>query len=279
VPIAFVSGLTGQFYRQFALTIAISTVISAINSLTLSPALAALLLRPHDAPKDWLTRAMDRVLGGFFRWFDRTFKASAIKYQRTVARVLDHKVIALVVYVVLIGFTWFAFQRVPQGFVPSQDKQYLVGFAQLPDGASLDRTEDVIRRMSEIAMKTPGVKDALGFPGLSIAGFTNAPNAGIVFFGLDEFENRKSRQLSGGAIAGEINQRLSSIEDAFIAVFPPPPVNGLGTIGGFKLQIEDRGGLGDQALYDAMKAMEAKAWQTPALAGVFSSFQINVPQL
>jgi len=279
VPIAFVSGLTGQFYRQFALTIAISTVISAFNSLTLSPALAALLLKPHDAPKDWLTRVMDRVLGGFFRWFDRTFKASANKYQRTVARVLDHKVIALAVYAVLIGFTWFAFQRVPHGFVPVQDKQYLVGFAQLPDGASLDRTESVIRRMSEIALKTPGVKDAVGFPGLSIAGFTNAPNAGIVFFGLDEFEKRKSPELSGGAIAGSINQRLAGIEDAFIAVFPPPPVSGLGAIGGFKLQIEDRGGLGDQALYDAMKAMEQKAWQTPELTGVFSSFQINVPQL
>jgi multidrug efflux pump len=279
VPIAFVSGLTGQFYRQFALTIAISTVISAFNSLTLSPALAALLLKPHDAPKDWLTRAMDAVLGPFFRWFDRSFKAGARKYEGAVARVLDHKTIALIVYLVLIGLTWFAFQKVPQGFVPSQDKQYLVGFAQLPDGASLDRTEDVIRRMSEIAMKTPGVKDAVGFPGLSIAGFTNAPNAGIVFFGLDEFENRKSPQLSGGAIAGEINQRLGSIEDAFIAVFPPPPVNGLGTIGGFKLQVEDRAGLGDQALYDAMKAMQMKAWETPELAGVFSSFQINVPQL
>ncbi len=279
VPIAFVSGLTGQFYRQFALTIAISTVISAFNSLTLSPALAALLLKPHDAPKDWLTRAMDRVLGGFFRWFDRTFKAGARKYEGAVARVLDHKAIAMVVYVVLIGITWFAFQKVPQGFVPSQDKQYLVGFAQLPDGASLDRTEEVIRRMSEIAMQTPGVKDAVGFPGLSIAGFTNAPNAGVVFFGLDEFDKRTSPELSGGAIAGAINQRLAGIEDAFIAVFPPPPVNGLGTIGGFKLQVEDRGGLGDEALYDAMKAMQRKAWQTPELAGVFSSFQINVPQL
>jgi multidrug efflux pump len=183
------------------------------------------------------------------------------------------------VYLVLIGVTYIMFRAVPHGFVPGQDKQYLVGFAQLPDGASLDRTEEVIRRMSDIAMKTPGVKDAVAFPGLSINGFTNAPNAGIVFFGLDEFENRRSPQLSGGAIAGDINHRLGSIEDAFIAVFPPPPVNGLGTIGGFKLQIEDRAGLGDQALYDAMKAMETKAWQTPELAGVFSSFQINVPQL
>ena len=279
VPIAFVSGLTGQFYRQFALTIAISTVISAFNSLTLSPALAALLLRPHDAPKDALTRFMDRSFGWFFTRFDRVFKRSANGYQSAVARVLDRKAIAFVVYLVLIGFTYVAFQSVPRGFVPSQDKQYLVGFAQLPDGASLDRTEEVIRRMSDVALKTPGVKDAVAFPGLSINGFTNATNAGIVFFGLDEFEKRNSRALSGGAIAGEINKRMGGIQDAFIAVFPPPPVMGLGTIGGFKLQIEDRGGLGDEALYQAMKAVQMKAFQTPELAGVFSSFQINVPQL
>jgi multidrug efflux pump len=279
VPIAFISGLTGEFYRQFALTIAISTVISAFNSLTLSPALAALLLRPADAPKDGLTRFMDRAFGWFFRRFDRVFKRSANGYQGAVARVLNHKTIAFAVYLVLIGLTYFAFQSVPHGFIPSQDKQYLVGFAQLPDGASLDRTEEVIRRMSDVAMKTPGVRDAVAFPGLSINGFTNAPNAGIVFFGLDEFEKRKSPQLSGGAIAGEINKRMGGIQDAFIAVFPPPPVNGLGTIGGFKLQIEDRGSLGDEALYQAMKAVQMKAYQTPELAGVFSSFQINVPQL
>jgi len=279
VPIAFVSGLTGQFYRQFALTIAISTVISAFNSLTLSPALAALLLRPKEAPKDAFTRFMDRALGWFFVPFDRFFRRSAMRYQSAVAHVLNRKAIAFAVYVVLIGLTYVGFQAVPHGFVPTQDKQYLVGFAQLPDGASLDRTEDVIRRMSDIAMKTPGVRDAVAFPGLSISGFTNAPNAGIVFFGLDEFKNRKSPALSGGAIAGEINKRMGGIQDAFIAVFPPPPVQGLGTIGGFKLQLEDRAGLGDQALYDAMKAMQMKSFQTPGLAAVFSSFQINVPQL
>ena len=279
VPIAFISGLTGEFYRQFALTIAISTVISAFNSLTLSPALAALLLRPAEAPKDALTRFMDRTFGWFFTRFDRFFKRSANGYQGAVARVLNRRAIAFAVYLVLIGLTYFAFQSVPHGFIPSQDKQYLVGFAQLPDGASLDRTEDVIRRMSDVALKTPGVRDAVAFPGLSINGFTNAPNAGIVFFGLDEFEKRKSPQLSGGAIAGEINKRMGGIQDAFIAVFPPPPVMGLGTIGGFKLQIEDRAGLGDEALYQAMKAVQTQAYQTPELAGVFSSFQINVPQL
>jgi multidrug efflux pump len=279
VPIAFISGLNGQFYRQFALTIAISTVISAFNSLTLSPALAALLLRPHDAPKDALTRFMDRWLGWFFARFDRFFQRSAGRYQTAVARVLNRKAAAFALYLVLIGVTYVGFQAVPSGFVPGQDKQYLVGFAQLPDGASLDRTEAVIRRMSDIAMETPGVKNAVAFPGLSINGFTNAPNAGIVFLTLDEFENRKSAALSGGAIAAEVNKRMSGIQDAFIAVFPPPAVNGLGQIGGFKLQIEDRANLGDQALYEATMAMQAKAWQTPGLAGVFSSFQINVPQL
>ena len=192
---------------------------------------------------------------------------------------LNRKALAFGVYLVLLGVTYVGFKAVPHGFVPAQDKQYLVGFAQLPDGASLDRTEEVIRRMSDIAMKTPGIKDAVAFPGLSIDGFTNAPNAGIVFFGLDAFEKRRSPQLSGGAIAGAVNQQLAAIQDAFIAVFPPPPVNGLGTIGGFKLQIEDRAGLGDQALYDAMKAVQMRTFQTPELAPSFSSFQINVPQL
>jgi multidrug efflux pump len=279
VPIAFISGLTGQFYRQFALTIAISTVISAFNSLTLSPALAALLLRPHDAPKDRLTRFMDRTLGWFFARFDRFFLRSAGRYQSALARVVNRKAIAFVAYLALIGVTWAGFQAVPPGFVPGQDKQYLVGFAQLPDGASLDRTEEVIRRMSDIAMKTPGVKDAVAFPGLSINGFTNAPNAGIVFFALDAFENRAAPELSGNAIALRINRQMAGIQDAFIAVFPPPAVSGLGTIGGFKLEIEDRANLGDEALYQAMKAMQMQAWQSPELAGVFSSFQINVPQL
>ncbi len=279
VPIAFISGLTGQFYRQFALTIAISTVVSAFNSLTLSPALAALLLRSDNAPPDRLTRLMDASLGWFFRGFNRFFLGFSQRYQAGVARVLNRKALALLVYVGLVGLTYVGFQAVPHGFVPGQDKQYLVGFALLPDGASLQRTEEVIRRMSDIGLKTPGIKNSVAFPGLSINGFTNAPNAGIVFFGLDEFENRRSPSLGGGAIAMQVNGRLAAIQDAFIAVFPPPPVNGLGTIGGFKLELEDRAALGDQALYDALQALKMKAYQTPELAGVFSSYQVNVPQL
>jgi multidrug efflux pump len=279
VPLAFISGLTGQFYRQFALTIAISTVISAINSLTLSPALAALLLKGHDAPKDVLTRFMDRTLGWFFRGFNFVFSRGSDAYSGGVRRVIGRKAIMMGVYLALIGLTFGLFKAVPGGFVPSQDKQYLVGFAQLPDGATLDRTEDVIRRMSDIALKTPGIESAVAFPGLSINGFTNSSNAGIVFVTLKPFAERESKEMSGGALAMQLNQKFAGIKDAFIAMFPPPPVAGLGVVGGFKLQIEDRTGQGYEALDAATKAFIAKAYQTPELAGIFSGYQVNVPQL
>ncbi|WKB54686.1 efflux RND transporter permease subunit [Eleftheria terrae] len=279
VPLAFISGLTGQFYKQFALTIAISTVISAINSLTLSPALAALLLRSHDAPKDALTRFMDRWLGWLFRGFNRAFGRGAEAYSGGVGKAIARRGLMLLIYLALVGATFGLFRAVPSGFVPGQDKQYLVGFAQLPDGATLDRTEDVIRRMGEIALKQPGIESAIAFPGLSINGFTNSSNAGIVFVSLKPFDERRSPELSGGAIAAQLNQKFGAIEDAFIAMFPPPPVQGLGTIGGFKLQIEDRAALGYEALAEATQAFMTKAYQAPELAGMFSSFQVNVPQL
>ncbi len=279
VPLAFISGLSGQFYRQFALTIAISTVISAINSLTLSPALAALLLKDHHASKDWLTRGMDKLFGGFFRGFNRAFGAVSNGYGKSVGGLLNRKSIVMVVYLALAGATYGMFSAVPGGFVPAQDKQYLIGFAQLPDAASLDRTEDVIKRMSDIAMQQPGVEHAIAFPGLSINGFTNSSNAGVVFVALSPFEQRKTADLSGGAIAMALNQKFGGIQDAFIAMFPPPPVNGLGTTGGFKMQIEDRAGFGYQTLDEVTKAFLGKAYQAPELAGLFSSFQINVPQL
>ena len=279
VPIAFVSGLSGQFYRQFALTIAISTVISAFSSLTLSPALAAALLKPHHAPKDKLTRGMDKIFGGFFGWFNRFFGRTSTRYESGVNGVLKRKTAALGVYAMLAICAVFMFKVVPNGFVPAQDKQYLVGFAQLPDAASLDRTDAVIRRMSDIASKVPGVESSVAFPGLSINGFTNAPNAGIVFTTLKPFDQRTSKDQSGAAIAAEINKRLGTIQDAFIMVFPPPPVNGLGTTGGFKMMVEDRANVGYDEMYKAVQALQGKAWADKNLAGVFSSFQINVPQL
>jgi hydrophobe/amphiphile efflux-1 (HAE1) family protein len=279
VPIAFISGLTGQFYRQFALTIAFSTVISAVNSLTLSPALSAILLKPHSAAPDAATRIIDRLFGWIFRPFNRFFLRSAERYGRTVGTLIRRSGLSLAVYAGLVGLGVFGFTRVPTGFVPIQDKQYLVGFAQLPDGATLDRTEAVLRQISDVARQQPGVRNAIQFPGLSINGFVNAPNAGIVFIGLEPFEERTSDEEYGLAIAGALNARFSRIQEAFIAVFPPPPVAGLGQVGGFKLQLEDRAGLGEGELYQAAQALMGKAYQAPELAGIFSGFQINVPQL
>ena len=278
VPIAFVSGLSGQFYKQFALTIAISTVISAFSSLTLAPALSAVLLKPHDAPKDALTRGMDKVFGRFFRWFNRFFNRASHGYESGVKAALKRKGGSLIVYALLAVAAGFMFKIVPPGFVPPQDKGYLIGFAQLPDAASLDRTDAVIRKMSEIATDIPGVDNSISFPGLSINGFTNAPNAGIVFLGLKPFGERKSGETAE-AIAAEMNKRMGAIEGAFVLVLSPPPVSGLGTTGGFKLMIEDRDNLGYDELYKAVQAVQMKAWQNPKLAGVFSSYQINVPQL
>ena len=279
IPTAFISGLTGQFYKQFAITIAISTVISAFNSLTLSPALCAVLLKDHHAPKDWLWRTMDRAFGWFFKPFNRGFAWAGAKYGVGVSSVLRKSAIALVVYGGLVLLTAWGFDKVPTGFVPTQDKQYLVAFAQLPDGASLDRTEAVIRRMSDLGLNQPGVEAAVAFPGLSINGFSVAPNSGIVFFTLKPFEERTTAALSGLAIAGALNQKFSAIQDAYVLTVPPPAVMGLGTIGGFKLYAEDRADLGYDALYQNLQGIIGKGYQTPELAGLFSTFTVNVPQL
>ncbi|MEY2603659.1 MAG: multidrug efflux pump [Verrucomicrobiota bacterium] len=279
VPTAFISGLTGQFYRQFALTIAISTVISAFNSLTLSPALCAILLRPAHAPEDRVTRVLNFAFGWFFRPFNRIFRWSANLYSNVVKGLLRWAIVALVVYGVLVVLTFQMFRSTPTGFIPLQDKQYLVAFAQLPEAASLDRTDTVIRRMSEIALQHPAVDSAVSFPGLSINGFTNSTNSGIVFVTLKPFEERTTPQLSGLAVASDLQQKFASIQSAFIAIFPPPPVQGLGTIGGFRLQLEDRAGLGYEALYNATQEVLKRASATPELGNLFTGFTINVPQL
>ncbi|MGY6268747.1 efflux RND transporter permease subunit [Achromobacter denitrificans] len=279
VPLAFMTGLTGQFYKQFAMTIAISTVISAFNSLTLSPALSAILLKGHHEKPDWLTRGMNRVFGRFFDWFNRMFGRASESYGTGVSGVIRRKAGAMGVYAVLVAATIGISYLVPGGFVPAQDKQYLIGFTQLPNGASLDRTDAVIRRMSDIALQEPGVQSAIAFPGLSINGFTNSSSAGIVFVMLKPFGERKGAALSGNAIAASLNQKFAAIQDSFIAVFPPPPVMGLGTLGGFKFQIEDRGAAGYAELDRAKAAFLAKARQTPELGPAFSSYEINVPQL
>jgi hydrophobe/amphiphile efflux-1 (HAE1) family protein len=279
VPTAFISGLTGQFYRQFALTIAISTVISAFNSLTLSPALCAILLRPAHAPEDRVTRILNFAFGWFFRPFNRIFRWSANLYSNVVKGLLRWAIVALVVYGGLVVLTFQMFRSTPTGFIPLQDKQYLVAFAQLPEAASLDRTDTVIRQMSEIALQHPAVDSAVSFPGLSINGFTNSTNSGIVFVTLKPFEERTTPQLSGFAVASDLQQKFASVQSAFIAIFPPPPVQGLGTIGGFRLQLEDRAGLGYEALYNATQELLKRASAAPELGNLFTAFTINVPQL
>lgn len=280
IPTAFMTGLTGQFYKQFALTITISTFISAINSLTLSPALSALLLKGHDAPKDRLTRVIDALFG---RWlfvpFNRFFHKLSGGYSFVVKKVIRGGALVAALYIVLVGLTGLQFQSTPSGYIPAQDKQYLIAFAQLPNAASLDRSDRVIEEMTSIALAHPGVEAALGFPGLSVNGFTNATNSGIVFVMLSDFDERSDPSMSANAIAAELNGQYSSIEEAFVAIFPPPPVMGLGTIGGFRLQIEDRAGYGFKELNDITSQVMQKAYQTPELAGVFSSYQVNVPQL
>ncbi|PZP85652.1 MAG: multidrug efflux RND transporter permease subunit [Azospirillum brasilense] len=348
VPIAFISGLTGQFYKQFALTIAISTIISAFNSLTLSPALASILLKGHDAPKDKVTRVSEKIFGSIFaarrwflaallvwiasmilttvlvsfvgpmgymvkvagvwiarvlavigivmavrfivrgprfgeqqgfEWFNGVFHRGSERYSGSVERSFKRKGFMLGIYAVLLVLTVVMFRIVPTGYVPGQDKQYLIAFAKLPSGASLERTEAVIRRMSDIALKHPGVANSVAFPGLSIAGFSASSNEGIVFVTLKDFHERKGGANSAGAIAGQLFGQYATIEEGFVAIFPPPPVMGLGTTGGFKLEIQDRSDLGYDKLNEVVQKVVGDAYQAGVLDQVYSGMDINVPQL
>ncbi|MDU0355561.1 multidrug efflux RND transporter permease subunit [Paraglaciecola aquimarina] len=280
IPTAFITGLTGQFYKQFALTITISTVISAFNSLTLSPALSALLLKPHGAKPDILTRVLNKIFGRFlFTPFNRLFEKGSIAYQASIKKLIRFSIIVAVVYFALLGSTATLFNTVPGGFIPPQDKQYLVAIAQLPDASSLDRTEDVVKQMSAIAKEVPGVANIVGFSGLSVNGFTNSTNSAVIFTPLKDFSERQGPGMSAGAIAAELNKRFSVIDEAFVAVFPPPPILGLGTTGGFKLQLEDRGNQGFETLFNSLQTVIKEANQRPELMGLFSSFRIQVPQM
>lgn len=271
IPTAFMGGLSGEFYRQFALTIAISTILSAINSLTLSPALAAMLLKPHAAAHG----PLGRWLGAFNRGFD----ALANRYAAFTGQAVRRSARLLLLYGALLALTLLAFRATPTGFVPAQDKYFLVGIVQLPAGASLDRTEAVTREMTRITLEQPGVESVVAFPGLSINGFVNSPSAAVVFAMLDPFEKRKDKSLSAGAIAGALNGKFGAIQEGFTAIFPPPPVPGLGQTGGFKLQIQDKARLGPQELEKALQRVMAAAGKDARLAGLMSGYQAQVPQL
>ncbi|USI26541.1 efflux RND transporter permease subunit [Alteromonas macleodii] len=280
IPTAFITGVTGQFYKQFAVTITISTIISTINSLTLSPALSALLLKGHDAPDDKLTLFLNRLLGKrVFRPFNKLFEKGAKHYEAFVGKLLGKRGAAMVLYVVLLSATGALFSSIPGGFIPQQDKQYLIAIAQLPDASSLDRTENVAVEMQKIALDVPGVLNTVAFPGRSINGPSNSPNSAMVFVPLEDFDKRQSEDMTASAIAAKLNKAYADIDEAFVAVFTPPPILGLGSTGGFKLQLEDRENVGFEKMFATLQEVIKVGNENPALSGLFSSFRIQVPQM
>ena len=278
IPSAFITGISGQFYRQFALTIAGATIISLVVSLTLSPALCALLLKPHTSEKK--DRWWEMPIHGFFRIFNRGFAALTRGYGWFSGRVVRVAVLMLVVYAVIIGFGLNEFRKTPVGFIPDVDRGYLIIVTQLPPAASLARTDEVNRRAVDIALKVPGVAHAVNIVGFSGATFTRAPNAGAIFVTLDPFEERaKHPGQSAGAIVRQLFVRLSAIQDGAIFVVAPPPVSGIGNANGFRMMVEDRAGLGSQALQGAVYAMMGAAAKTPGVSRVFSLFETKTPQI
>jgi multidrug efflux pump len=348
VPTAFMAGISGQFYKQFALTIAASTVISAFNSLTLSPALCAILLHAHgheehgqshqealprlgivllvalaalyfvtpylaplfgltvaghgetnhevDPTKMWALRGgvfvagsvagwflaslVNGGLGAFFRGFNWTFERTTTGYGGIVTLFLRLSAIILLVYAGLIGLTVLGFRTVPVGFIPEQDKGYLVVNAQLPDGASLERSDEVIRGMTKLALETEGVAHAISVPGYSILTSTNIPNVGGMFVIMAPFEERAGHpELTANKVSERLRKQFREIQEAQIVLFGAPPIDGLGSTGGFKLQVEDRSGGGMEALQGAVANITSKGNAQPGLVGLFSSFSANQPQL
>jgi hydrophobe/amphiphile efflux-1 (HAE1) family protein len=278
VPSAFITGISGQFYRQFALTIAGATVISLIVSLTLSPALCALLLRPHGQESRIVW--WQRPLVGFFRLFNGSFDLLARGYGWLAGRVVRFAALMVLVYVGILAFGFNEFRKTPVGFIPQVDAGYLITVVQLPPGASLARTDAVNRKVVELAMNIPGILGAVNFVGFSGATFTNAPNSGAVFFALDPFDKRAGDpSKSATAIQRQLLAKVASIQEGFVVVVQPPPVRGIGNAGGFRMMVEDRAGRGSQELQTVANAMMARANQTPGLVQVFSLFENATPQL
>ncbi|MBL8817496.1 MAG: efflux RND transporter permease subunit [Planctomyces sp.] len=293
IPCAFISGITGQFFRQFAVTIAVSTFFSALNSLTLSPALAALMLKPKDQQRDPLTRLLNLSLGWFFRLFNKAFDKASSGYASVVGWLLRLSVISLLIYGALLYGTWESFTRVPVGFVPAQDKGYLLVNVQLPDAASLERTTAVMEQLDRIARGTggageadgasggiPGISDVISIPGMSVVQNANGSNFGSMFIILDEFHDRHGPELTSDAIAATLRRRaFMEVQDASVAVFGPPAVDGLGNAGGFKIMIQDRATAGLQSLQEAADTVAQAGNQVPGLVGLFNPFRADTPQM
>ncbi len=339
VPCAFITGITGQFFRQFAMTIAVSTIISAFNSLTLSPALTAVLLRPRDKanslPLPWLAFPLigaiagwmllvepvepllarygggierrfgeltpwlptiaavvvgmagfaivgpflNRLLAVTFRSFDRGFRVATSAYVRLTGVALRTSAIVLVLYCGLLGLTYWRFVATPKGFIPTQDMGYLLCNVQLPDSASLERTQAVIERMVEIGAAHPGIKHCSGIAGQSFVLQANGSNFGSMFVNLQDYHKRRAPNMSSMAIMGYLQQEFSKIKEANVMIFPPPPIRGVGRAGGFMLMVEDRGDVGPHGLQQETDNLVAKGNQTPGLARLMTSFRANVPQI
>jgi HAE1 family hydrophobic/amphiphilic exporter-1 len=277
VPTAFIPGISGQFYRQFALTIAVSTLISAFNSLTLSPALAAMLLKPHShaKPRNPVLRVGNALAGGFNRGFD----ATANGYARAVGGIVKRKLLVLPIYAGLVAGTVWVAGKVPQGFIPSLDQGYAIVVVQLPDGSSLSRTDEAVRKATEIIRGTPGVVEAVGFVGFSGATFTNASNAAAIFPTFAPFDERLKHGQTADAIIKDMFARLQAVEEAFIIAIPPPPVRGVGNSGGFRLQLQERNGAEVERVLAAAREMMGRAASDPNVSGVFTTFTASSPQV
>ncbi|EGF26460.1 efflux RND transporter permease subunit [Rhodopirellula baltica] len=279
VPTVFVPGISGQFYQQFALTISISTAISTFVSLTLSPALCALLLRPKNAPKNRIGKAIDFLFGWFFRLFNRTFDATSNIYASIIGRLIKKTGFAMVLYVGLLILTGFSFSMVPTGFIPDQDQGYVIVAINLPDGASLARTDRVTRRVAEIGKEIDGVAHAVGIAGLSGATFSIKPNAAVTFLPLEDAKERAKRGRGVDAIVADMRREVAAINEAQILIIPPPPIRGIGRGGGFKMYVQDRSGAGLDAMNEVTQTMLAKANQQPGVTQVFSNLRMDVPQV
>jgi len=280
VPTAFLGGISGQFFQQFAVTIAVATAISCFCSLTLSPALASLILQPHDEkrpPASW--NVIGRLWEKFTHLFNRGFDWASNRYAAAADFVIRHSAVMLVIYLALIGSAGWLIATTSQGFIPAQDRGYVIVSAQLPGAASLARTTEIVRQIEKIALDTPGIIRVAAFAGLSGATRTQSSNAAALFPVFEEPEVRLKKGLSAGVITAELRKRLSNIEGAFIIVIPPPPVPGIGTGGGFTMRIEDRSSRGAELLASVTDELVAAARKAPGLTQVFSPFSANTPQV
>jgi hydrophobe/amphiphile efflux-1 (HAE1) family protein len=278
VPTGFISGITGQFYRQFALTIAVSTVISAFNSLTLSPALCAILLQPHGAKPDWFSRLLNFLFGWFFRGFNRVFQFGSDLYAGLVGKLIRLAVVVLIGYAALIGLAGKLFTDVPGGFIPSQDMGYAIVLVQLPDGAAFERTDAVVRKMDAMAREIPGIAHTFAISGYSSVLQANQPNVGAAFLVFDQFDQRKTPELKGDGLLAVIRKKFSTIQEGRVLVLPPPPLRGLGNAGGFKIQVQDLNNAGLPALEAATQKLLAAAQQEPGLISLITGFRAKTPQ-